>query len=102
MAIPGFDYVVVGGGTAGCVLAGRLAEDPAVRVCLVEGGGGDRHPWLKVPALTFLANRGERFLRRDLSEPEPALQGRRLAWVHGRVLGGGSSVNGMIYMRGHS
>jgi choline dehydrogenase len=102
MTLQEHDYIIVGGGTAGCVLAGRLSEDPSLRICLIEAGGSDDHLALRIPALTFLANRGDRFLSRDVSEPEPTLDGRRLPWVHGRVLGGGSSVNGMIYMRGHS
>jgi choline dehydrogenase len=97
-----FDYVVVGGGTAGCTVAGRLSELGGVTVCLVEAGPDDRNPMLRIPGLGFVATRGDKYVARDMSEPEPGLHNRRLSWVRGQVLGGGSTVNGMIYMRGHS
>jgi choline dehydrogenase len=100
--LEGFDYIVVGAGTAGCVVAGRLCENLAARVCLIEAGGGDNTPVLRVPGLGFLANGRDKYLQRDMTEPEAALNGRRLVWAHGRVVGGGSSINGMLYTRGHS
>lgn len=95
-----YDYVVVGGGSAGCVLAARLSEDPGNRVLLLETGRRDRSPYIHIPATFFkIIERG-----RDvhLYEPEanPALNGRKAVVPTGNVLGGGSSVNSMIYIRG--
>jgi len=96
-----FDYVIAGAGTAGCVLANRLSEDPANRVCLIEAGPKDSHPFIHVPALV-----GAALTLKSLSwgletEPQEHLNGRRIPIPRGRVLGGSSSVNGMVYFRGH-
>ncbi len=96
-----FDYVIVGAGTAGCVLAARLSEDPHTRVCLIEAGGPARHPFIHVPALVgaAIANRG---LTWGLhTEPQTALNDRRVPVPRGRVVGGSGSINGMAYHRGH-
>ena len=96
-----FDYVIVGAGTAGCVLAARLSEDRHTRVCLIEAGGPARHPFIHVPALVgaAIAHRG---LTWGLStEPQRALNDRRLPLPRGRVIGGSGSINGMAYHRGH-
>ncbi|WP_133477348.1 GMC family oxidoreductase [Cognatilysobacter segetis] len=95
-----FDYVIVGAGSAGCVLANRLSADPAVRVLLLEAGPRDRHPFIHMPAgIAKLVN--IRRLNWDYStEPEAQLHGRRLWWPRGRVLGGSSSINAMCYIRG--
>ena len=95
-----FDYIVVGAGSAGCVVAARLTEDPAVRVLLLEAGGGDRHPFIHVPAAF------SRLFKTKVdwqlhTEPQEHLRQRRLYWPRGKVLGGSSSINAMIYMRGH-
>jgi choline dehydrogenase len=96
-----FDYVIVGAGTAGCVLAARLSEDPAVRVCLIEAGGPARHPFVKVPALVGCAIMGRRFTWGLMTEPQAALDNRRIFLPRGKVVGGSGSINGMAYHRGH-
>jgi choline dehydrogenase-like flavoprotein len=94
------DYVIVGAGTAGCVLAARLSEDPGVGVLLLEAGGPDTAPELHVPAMFPVVFKSS--LDWDLlGEPEPGLGGRRLYLPRGRVIGGSGSINAMIYLRGH-
>ncbi len=94
------DYVVVGAGAAGCALAARLSEDPACRVLLVEAGGSDWNPLLGVPLMTGLILRSAYANWSYQTEPESQLNGRRLQWARGRVLGGSTSIHGMVYMRG--
>ena len=96
-----FDYVIVGAGSAGCALASRLSENPAVSVLLIEAGGPDRHPYFTLPLAWFRAGTLARHLWDYQSEDEPALGGRNFRFVRGRVLGGTSTINGMIYARGH-
>lgn len=97
-----FDYVVVGGGSAGCVLAGRLSEDPAVRVCLLEAGGTDASVLIHCPAgLAAMARTGA-YNWGLTTVPQQGLGGRRGYQPRGKVLGGSSSVNAMIYARGHA
>ncbi|ADG17168.1 glucose-methanol-choline oxidoreductase [Paraburkholderia atlantica] len=95
-----FDYVIVGAGTAGCVLANRLTEDPEIRVLLLEAGGKDDYHWIHVPVgyLYCIGNPRTDWLYK--TQAEPGLNGRTLSYPRGRVLGGSSSINGMIYMRG--
>jgi len=95
-----FDYVIVGAGTAGCVLANRLSEDADVSVLLIEAGGKDDYAWIHVPVgyLYCIGNPRTDWLYRTAEEP--GLNGRALSYPRGRVLGGSSSINGMIYMRG--
>lgn len=97
-----YDYIVVGGGSAGCVLAARLSEDPGVSVLLLEAGPADRNPWLHIPSGFFKTINNPRYDWRYETEPEPALNGRRIAWPRGRVLGGSSAINGLIYIRGQA
>ena len=97
-----FDFVIVGAGTAGCVLAARLSEDPRNSVCLLEAGGGDGHPFIRVPALVGAAI-GSRGLNWGFAtEPQANLNGRRIPLPRGRAVGGSGSINGMAYYRGHA
>ena len=96
-----WDYIVVGGGSAGCVLASRLSEDPGRRVLLLDAGRNDRHLYTRVPAGQMFA-----FPRPDMnwlymSEPDPSRGGKVDIWPAGKVIGGGSAINGMMYVRGH-
>jgi len=95
-----YDYIIIGAGSAGCVLANRLSEDPANRVLLLEAGPRDWHPFIHMPAgIAKLV--GKKGVNWDYStEPEPQLGNRRLWWPRGRVLGGSSSINAMCYIRG--
>ncbi|MFT5508507.1 MAG: choline dehydrogenase [Hyphomicrobiaceae bacterium] len=95
-----FDYVVIGAGAAGCVLANRLSEDDAATVCVLEAGGGDRHPFISIPAGFVKTLYGDRFVWPFESEPGESLGGRRIALPQGKVVGGSSSINGMVYNRG--
>jgi choline dehydrogenase len=96
-----FDYVIVGAGTAGCVLAGRLAEDVGVEVCLIEAGRSDRHPLISTPAMVAAAIATRRLNWRFETTPQAQLKGRRIAQPRGKVVGGSGSINGMVYSRGH-
>ncbi|MDH3441108.1 MAG: choline dehydrogenase, partial [Gammaproteobacteria bacterium] len=97
-----FDYIVVGAGSAGCVLASRLSEDPKTSVLLLEAGGSDNSIFVRMPTALSIPMNMERFNWGFESEPEPNLDGRRMDCPRGRVLGGSSSINGMVYVRGHA
>jgi choline dehydrogenase len=94
------DFVIVGAGSAGCVMAARLSEDPSTRVVLLEAGGEDRNRWIHIPL-----GYGKTFADASVNwcyeaEPDPGANGRRIFWPRGKVLGGSSSINGMVYIRG--
>tara|TARA_R110002110_G_scaffold85816_1_gene223407 strand:+ start:165396 stop:167033 length:1638 start_codon:yes stop_codon:yes gene_type:complete len=97
-----FDYVIVGAGSAGCVLANRLSADPDVSVLLLEAGGKDNYFWIHIPVGYLYCMNNPRTDWMFSTEAEAGLNGRSLAYPRGRVLGGCSSINGMIYMRGQS
>jgi choline dehydrogenase len=95
-----FDYIVIGAGTAGCVIASRLSENPANRVCLVEAGGSNRHPFIAIPAAVGAAIMASKFGWGLSTVPQEHLNGRPVLLPRGRVIGGTGSINGMAYFRG--
>jgi choline dehydrogenase len=102
MTVGPFDFIIVGGGTAGCVLANRLTADGRHRVLMLEAGPRDRSPWIHLPI-----GYGKTMFHKTLNwgfftEPEPTMNGRRIYWPRGRTLGGSSSINGLIYVRGQA
>jgi choline dehydrogenase len=97
-----FDYVIVGAGSAGCVLANRLSADPALKVLLLEAGGKDDYIWIRIPVGYLKTQNNPRTDWCFKTAPEPGLNGRALNYPRGRVLGGCSSINGMLYLRGQA
>jgi choline dehydrogenase len=102
MSDPTFDYIIIGAGTAGCLLANRLSADPSKRVLLIEAGRKDDYHWIHIPVgyLYCIGNPRTDWLYK--TEPDQGLNGRQLGYPRGKVLGGCSSINGMIYMRGQA
>ena len=96
-----YDYIIVGAGSAGCVLANRLSEDPAISVLLVEAGPEDKSIWMKIPAGASRVFGPGPTNWAYFTEPEKHLRDRKIYWPRGRTLGGSSSINGMVYLRGH-
>jgi choline dehydrogenase len=95
-----WDFIIAGAGSAGCVLAARLSEDPSCRVLLLEAGGADRSPLLRIPGFTPQAIESTRYNWHYPGAPDPSLGRRSLIWAGGRVLGGSASINGMVFVRG--
>ena len=101
MAGGAYDYIVIGAGSAGCVIANRLSADPQRSVLLIEAGGRDRHPLVQLPMLMGKLMHSRLYNWQYETEPEPELDGRRVYWPRGKALGGSSTINGMIYVRGN-
>ncbi|MEL6374562.1 MAG: choline dehydrogenase [Pseudomonadota bacterium] len=97
-----FDYIIVGAGSAGCVLANRLSADPGTKVALLEAGGRDRNPWIHVPAGYYKTMFNPKVTWQFECGPEPHLGDRTIIWPRGKVLGGSSSINGLLYVRGQA
>ena len=97
-----FDYIIIGAGTAGCLLANRLSKDPSSNVLLLEAGGYDNYFWIKIPVGYLYTMNNPRTDWCFMTEPAAGLNGRSLNYPRGKVLGGCSSINGMIYMRGQA
>src|ERR1700740_2200910 len=95
-----YDYIVVGAGSAGCVLANRLTADPRYRVLLLEAGGSDRSPWIQGPIGYARTFHDARYNWMYEAQPDPMLDGRRAFWPAGKGLGGSSSINAILYVRG--
>ena len=99
-AVEHYDYIVIGAGSAGCVLANRLSADPANRVLLLEAGGKDWYPWIHIPVGYFKTMHNPLTDWRYKTEPDPGLDGRSIDWPRGKTLGGSSAINGLLYVRG--
>ena len=97
-----FDFVIVGAGSAGCVLANRLSADGKYKVAVLEAGGKDTYPWIHIPVGYFKTMGNPKTDWSYETEPDPGLNGRSLKWPRGKVLGGSSSINGLLYVRGQA
>ena len=97
-----FDYIIIGAGSAGCVLANRLTEDPSCKVLVLEFGGSDKSIFIQMPTALSIPMNGTKYNWKYMTLPEPGLDGRRVHCPRGKVIGGSSSINGLVYMRGHA
>ncbi|MGI9476210.1 MAG: GMC family oxidoreductase N-terminal domain-containing protein, partial [Hyphomicrobiaceae bacterium] len=95
-----FTHIIVGAGSAGCLLANRLSERATNNVLLVEAGGWDRSFWMKLPVGYFKTMTNPRVSHRFATEPHAGVAGRSIEWPRGRVIGGSSSINGLVFIRG--
>ncbi|MDG2406594.1 MAG: GMC family oxidoreductase N-terminal domain-containing protein, partial [Paracoccaceae bacterium] len=95
-----FDYIIIGAGSAGCVVANRLSESGRYRVAVLEAGGRDSNPWIHVPVGYFKTMGNQKTDWCYVAQQDPGLNGRKIPWPRGRVLGGSSSINGLLYVRG--
>ena len=95
-----FDYVIIGAGSSGCVLADRLSASGRYTVCLLEAGPRGHYPWLHIPIGYAKTMFHPRYNWKFYTEPEPGLHNRQIYWPRGKVLGGSSAINGLIYIRG--
>ena len=96
-----YDYIIVGAGSSGCVLANRLSANPENSVCLIEGGGSDKSPWIQIPAGIFGVYGHKKFDYAYQGVSQKNLNNRTITVNRGKCLGGSSSINGMIYIRGN-
>ncbi|WP_018238081.1 choline dehydrogenase [Ensifer sp. BR816] len=97
-----YDYIIIGAGSAGCVLANRLSEEPATKVLVLEYGGSDKSIFIQMPTALSIPMNGTKYNWKYMTLPEPGLDGRRVHCPRGKVIGGSSSINGLVYMRGHA
>lgn len=97
-----YDYIIIGAGSAGCVLANRLSEDPSCNVLVLEYGGSDNSIFIQMPTALSIPMNGTKYNWKYMTLPEPGLDGRQVHCPRGKVIGGSSSINGLVYMRGHA
>ena len=97
-----FDYIIIGAGTAGCILANRLSENENIKVLLIEAGGKDTNPWIHIPGGYFKTMHNSKTDWCFTTEEEEFCNNRKMLIPRGKTLGGSSSINGMLYIRGHA
>ena len=97
-----FDYIIVGAGSAGCVLANRLSANPKISVLLIEAGGKDTYPWIHIPVGYYKTMHNPKTDWCFKTEPDESINGRSINYPRGKTLGGSSSINGLLYIRGQS